>query len=216
MLDCLDESNRKEAVSPPTDNITIMSTDTHSQRPLGQLPEDAKAIAHQTSEAVRDAAKSASTIAKDVTNEVHDALGEVTNTAKDMAERAGNTLERAHQSAVLKAGDILETSRVYVRRNPLPAVLGAIAFGAVMGYAMVALGRKRTLRERYTHEPLTAAHEAILRALAPVSQRLREGYDSVRDGAGQAIDRVSSLGTGHTRDSLSQQIGRIGNKLKFW
>ena len=58
-----------------------------------------------------------------------------------------------------------------------------------------------------------ADFEAFLGALAPVAQRVHDGYDSARDGAGKMLDRVHG---GHAGSSISDQIGRIGNNLKFW
>jgi hypothetical protein len=76
--------------------------------------------------------------------------------------------------------------------------------------------RQPTFRERYVDEPLDAAHKAILAALAPVAHRLHEGYDSARDGAGRAMDRVHRFNPGRTVDSLSEQVARAGSNLKFW
>jgi hypothetical protein len=121
-----------------------------------------------------------------------------------------------YHSATLKAEDTLVTSREYVRRNPVPVVLGAIAFGVAIGYTLMMARRKPTFGERYADEPLVAVREAILGALAPVTQRVHKGYDSARDGAGKVMERVHHFGPGHTVESFSDRIGRIGNNLKFW
>lgn len=136
--------------------------------------------------------------------------------AKESANRATDTAKEMYQSATLKARDTLATSKEYVRRNPVPVVLGAIAFGAAIGCMLMMARRKPTFGERYADEPLVAVREAILGALAPVTQRVHEGYDSARDGAGKAMDRVHCFGTGLTGNSFSHRMGRIGNNLKFW
>ncbi len=43
--------------------------------------------------------------------------------------------------------------------------------------------RKPTFRERYTDAPLAAVRDAIMGALAPVTQRVHKGYDSELDDA---------------------------------
>jgi hypothetical protein len=85
-----------------------------------------------------------------------------------------------------------------------------------IGYMVMMIRRKSTFGERYADEPLVAVREAILGALAPVTQRVHKGYDSARDGAGKAMDRAYGFDSGRTVNSLSHQIGRIGNNLKFW
>ncbi len=139
-----------------------------------------------------------------------------TDAAKETANCATDTAKDLYQSAALKAKDTLATSKEYVRRNPVPVVLGAIAFGAAIGYMLMVARRKPTFGERYADEPLVAVREAILGALAPVTQRVHEGYESARDGAGRAMDRVHCFGTRRAGNSFSHRIGRIGNNLKFW
>ncbi len=89
-------------------------------------------------------------------------------------------------------------------------------FFADLGYLLIVPRRKPTFSERYADEPMAAVREVILEALAPVTQRVHKGYDSARDGAGEAMDRVHSVVSGRNGDSLSNQIGRIGSNLKFW
>ena len=112
--------------------------------------------------------------------------------------------------------DTLASSKEYVRQNPVLVVAGALAFGAAIGCMLMMARRQPTFRERYVDEPLDSAREAILAALAPAAQRLHEEYDSARDGAGKAMDRLHRFNPGRTVDSLSTQIGRVGNNLKFW
>ena len=182
-----------------------MNTEFHSKPPMNQLPEAAREIARQATEMAAESAHRASAAVKDVTGAVRDAASDVTGAAKDM-----------YQSAALKAEDTLATSKEYVRQKPLLVVVGAIAFGAAIGCMLMMARRQPAFRERCVDEPLDSAREAILAALAPVAQRLHEGYDSARDGAGKAIDRVHRFNPGRTVDSLAGQIGRVGNNLKFW
>lgn len=183
---------------------------------MNQLSEAAREIARRAADAARETAQKAGVVAKDLTGAVEHVAGDVADATRDVARRAADSARESYQSAVLKAGDTLATSKDYVRRNPVPVVLGAVAFGAALGYLLMMARRKPTFRERYADEPLVAVREAILGALAPVAQRVHEGYDSARDGAGKAIERVHGFGTGRPGDSVADQLGRIGNHLKFW
>jgi ElaB/YqjD/DUF883 family membrane-anchored ribosome-binding protein len=170
-----------------------MNTDMHLDPPMNQLPEAAREIPRRTADAARD-----------LTRDVENVVGEITNATKDAARCATDTVKEMYHSAAEKAGDTLATSKEYVRRNPVPVVLGAVAFGVTLGYLLMMARRRPTFGERYADEPLVAVREALLGALAPVAHSVHKRYDSARDGAGRAAD------------SLSHQIGRIGNNLKFW
>ncbi|KAB2638900.1 MAG: hypothetical protein DVB25_06775 [Verrucomicrobia bacterium] len=113
------------------------------------------------------------------------------------------------------AEDTLTNSKEYVHRNPVLVVAGALAFGAAIGCLLMMARQQPTTRQRYVDEPLDSAHKAIIAALVPVAQRLQEGYDSARDGAGKVMDRAHRFNPGRTIDSLSGQIGRGGSSLKF-
>lgn len=180
-----------------------------------ELPE-AKAILRRTVDAAKDTAKTSAAAVKDFAGVVEDVAVDITDATKDAAKRATDLAKDIYDSAALQAGNALTTSKEYVRRNPVPVVLGAIAFGAAVGCLLMTLRRKPTFWERYADEPMTAVREAILEALAPVTQRVHKGYDSARDKAEKVVDRVHSLGKSRHGDSLSDQIGRIGSNLKFW
>jgi len=168
-----------------------MNNDTDPESTISQIPEAARNIA-------REAAEKAGFTIDDLT---------------DATKRAGDTAKELYHTAAVKAGDTLACSKEYVRRNPVPVFLGAIAVGAALGYMLITARRKPTFGERYADEPMAAVREAILGALAPVRNRVHSGYDSALDGAGKAMERMHRFGSG---DSLSHRIGRIGNNLKFW
>jgi len=182
-----------------------MSTDIHSEPPMNQLSEAAREAARRAGDAANKAVEDASATAKDVTDDAKDAARHATDKAREMC-----------RSAALKAEETLETSKEFVRRNPVPVVLGAIAFGAAIGYLLVMARRKPTFSERYVDEPLVAVRDAIRGAVAPVTKRVHKGYDWARDGAGKAMDRLPGFGAGRNGDSLSHKIGHIGSNLKFW
>ena len=120
------------------------------------------------------------------------------------------------QSISAKADESLNRTREYVKQNPVPVLLGAVALGAALGYLMLTRREEPTFRERYVDEPLHSAREALYAALAPVAQRLHEEYSSARDGAGRALDKVPYFHSSRASDSWSDQIRRVNSNLKFW
>ncbi len=193
-----------------------MNTGIHSEPPMSQLPESASENARRAADAGKEAAERASIAAKEATHAVDDVAGDVTHGTKDAVKRAADTAKDMYQSASVKAGDALENSKVFVRRNPVPAVLGALAFGTMIGCMLMWPRRRPTFGERYEDEPLAAVRDAIMDALTPVAKRVHRGYDSARDGAGKVLGRVDNFRSGCNGHSFSDQIGRIGNNLKFW
>jgi ElaB/YqjD/DUF883 family membrane-anchored ribosome-binding protein len=126
--------------------------------------------------------------------------------ATDSVRHAGNVVE-----------DTLTRTGGYVRQHPLPAVLGSLAFGAALGYLIVtSLRPKPSFRERLAKDPVHTIRDAVLLALAPATQRLHQGYDSVRDLAGQATDTVQDYLSSHPEKALANQCRSLGNRLKFW
>ncbi len=171
-----------------------MNNHSHPESVMSQIPE-----------AVRNLAIEAAERTDFTTDELTDA-----------AKRAGDTAKEYGQTALVKAEEALAISKEYVRRNPVPVFLGAIAVGAALGYMVMMTRRKPTFGERYADEPMAAVREALLGAFAPVAQRVHGGYDSALIGAGKAMDRMHHFGSGRSRNSLSHRFGRIGSNLKFW
>jgi len=182
-----------------------VNTDIHTPLSADQVAEAARDSARRTADAARETARKATVVAKDAAA-----------AAKDAALGISDKAEEMYHSAAVKAEATLEISKDYVRRNPVPVVLGAIAFGAALGYMLMSARRKPTFGERYADEPLATVRDAFLGALVPVTQRVHEGYDFARNGAGKAIDSVHRFGSGPAGHSFSDHIGRIGNNLKFW
>jgi ElaB/YqjD/DUF883 family membrane-anchored ribosome-binding protein len=189
-----------------------MNTIIQSERPMSHLPE----IARSAAESARETFDRFADDAKKFTGVAVEAARDAVDSGEDAVKHASDTAREAYRSAARKTGDSLETSEDYVRRHPVPVVLGAVVLGAALGYLLVTARRKPTFGERYADEPIFAARDAILGALAPVTRHIRNGYDSALDGAGETLDRVHRFNPGHAAHSFSDHIGRIGENLKFW
>lgn len=158
---------------------------------------------------IKEISNDAIVLAEDISEDAIDAT-------KDKLHRAGESVKELYHSATVKADETLQASREYVRRNPVPVVLGAIALGAAFGYVLQHALRKQTFSERYADEPMGAMREALMSALSPVTHRVHDGYDMVRDGAESAMKRMQRIGKGHVGNSFSDRVCRMGNNLKFW
>jgi ElaB/YqjD/DUF883 family membrane-anchored ribosome-binding protein len=191
--------------------MNTVNTDKHPEPPQSQFPEDGDEFARRA-----DVAAAATAAGHELAGVIRNAGDNVTCATRDAAKRAADTAKEVYHSAALKAEDTLATSKEYVRQNPVPVVLGAIAFGAALGYLIVMARRKPSFGERYADEPFAAVREAVLGAIAPVTHRVHQGYDSAREGANKAVDRIHHFGASCSGDSLSHRMGRIGNNLKFW
>lgn len=191
--------------NPFTKIITTVNTDTRLDQSTTRFPEAAQEAVRQGRDAAREAAE-----------KTHVSAKEVTDAAKEAAKRATDKAKHIYQLSAVKAEETLAISKEYVRRNPVPVFFGAIAVGAALGYMVMMTRRKPTFGERYAEEPMIAVRDAILSALAPVTQRVHSGYDSALDGAGKAMDRIHRFSSGRVSHSFSDRIGRIGENLKFW
>jgi len=178
-----------------------MNTDIQLDPPIAQLPEAFKNNIQKLSSKLEEGVESTRGYAQH---------------AVEAAHRATDTAREVCHSASLKAGDTLETSKEYARRNPATVVLGALALGAALSYILVKASRKPSFAERFADQPLDSVREAILTALAPVSLRVHDGYDSARDGMGKALDQARHFSPGCSADSLSHRLSRAGSNLKFW
>jgi ElaB/YqjD/DUF883 family membrane-anchored ribosome-binding protein len=183
---------------------------------MNQLPEAAGKLSGMAADGIRQTTQRATVIANDAAGEVEDLAGDFAGATRDAAHRVTDKVKNLYQSAELKAGDTLAASKEYVRRNPVPVVLGAIGIGAAIGYMIIIARRKPAFSEQYVEEPLAVVREALLSALAPVSHHVHEGYESARNGMGKTMDRVHRFKPVRTFDSLSEQIARVGGNLKFW
>lgn len=177
--------------NPFTKLINTVNPNIHLDQATTRFPEAAQEAVRQGGETARDAAEK----------------------AKEAAMRASDSVKHIYQLSAVKAEETLAISKEYVRRNPVPVFLGAVAIGAAFGYLLMTSRRKPTFGERYAEEPMVAVRDAILGALSPVTQRVHSGYDSALDGAGKAMHRLSS---GRTAHSFSDRVSRIGENLKFW
>ena len=136
---------------------------------------------------------------------------------REAANHVSDSARNACQTMTATVEDTVARSKEYARQNPVPVILGALAFGAALGYMIMMTRREEpTFRERFAGDPVNTAREAIYAALAPVARRIHDEFDSARDGAGAALDKLHSFHPSRAADSWSGQLRRVGSNLKFW
>jgi len=182
-----------------------MSKDNPVESPAKQLPEAAKDVAQALLAKADEGVEHTRALA----HQTIEATGVATHRATAKAREVVET-------ASAKAGEALNCSKECVRRNPVSVVLGAVVFGAAIGFVVMSARRKPSFSERYVEDPLLSVRDALLTALSPVTQRMHEGYDAACDGVGRAMDRVHHYRPGRSCSSVSGRLSRVGNKLKFW
>ena len=90
-----------------------------------------------------------------------------------------------------RAGEILRDTDHYVRENPVPVILGAVAVGFIVGLAV------RSLEHERKAAPIQDALDDLRTLLLPIAKRGRKAYahatDAMRDAAEQAAGRVRDI-----------------------
>ncbi len=170
----------------------------------------------EAADAAKDAVKMATETAKDAAGLIEDMAGHATDATKNAAKCCAGKAKDLYHTAAVKTEHAVAVSKGCVRRNPVAFVLGSVAFGAAISSVVMIALRKPSFAERYGDEPLGALRDAILGALAPVTHRVHQGYDTARDGAGKAMARMNGFGSKRSCDSIADRISRMGNNLKFW
>lgn len=95
-------------------------------------------------------------------------LESISNTAGQLGEslqRGSEPIRQASQEAGQairsEAEHLLACASDRIRQNPVPIVVGALAFGVAIGYLIVAGRHTPTFQERYVNEPLDQAADTI-------------------------------------------------------
>jgi hypothetical protein len=91
------------------------------------------------------------------------------------------------QAVTERAEEYLHETGRYVRENPVPLLLGAVAVGFLLGLAARQLERERK------HEPIHDALDEIRTFLKPLARRARDAAGHSAGIVREAADRVRHL-----------------------
>ncbi len=83
----------------------------------------------------------------------------------EILDRTGKPIRQASidasQAICAETKHVLELASEQIRKNPVPIVVAAVAFGVAIGYLIVSGRHTDTFQERYVDEPLSQATDAI-------------------------------------------------------
>lgn len=103
--------------------------------------------------------------------------------------------------------DLFRQTENYVRANPIPALLGAVAVGFAIGLI------SRSLETTREPEPIRDALNEIRAMLKPIAKKTRKAYaessDAVRDAVEQAVERAKDLDVDRYADPVSSWWKRL-------
>lgn len=100
--------------------------------------------------------------------------------------------------------DIVRETEVYIRQNPVPALLGAVAVGILIG--MVA----RSLEREREPEPIHDVVNELRSMLKPLAKKTRKGWAASSEAVQDAVHEV----VGRARDLDVEQY--VDPVAKWW
>jgi hypothetical protein len=131
----------------PTENeIKPMNNDTQIKQATNQIP-DASKDAVAAAKNAYDSISQKVDLGLDRTQQYAQHAMDAT---KDVAHRASDATKEIYQTASVRAGDTLVSTKEYARDHPLPVVLGAFITGIAIGCMIgVAQREEPTFRSRF-------------------------------------------------------------------
>lgn len=102
-----------------------------------------------------------------------------------------------------------------VRKNPLPTVLGALAFGAAVGYLVFSSRGTPSIGDRLVRES-RSARSRLAEAPGFLSSLFHDGAEAASRQASRASSFVHDLPAEEVLHSISSKLDRISKRLKFW
>ncbi|MEP6685432.1 MAG: hypothetical protein ABJB22_01535 [Verrucomicrobiota bacterium] len=122
--------------------------------------------------------------------QVSSAPGRVRQTARRVGSAAGDSWEQTKE----KAGQARERTELFLRENPVPTVLGALALGIALGLA-IRYASSSSEKEVEVRTPLGNVNWSILSLpfLWPFFKTVRAKYEDSAEAVKEGIDRVKDL-----------------------
>jgi ElaB/YqjD/DUF883 family membrane-anchored ribosome-binding protein len=122
--------------------------------------------------------------------QISSAQGRVRRTARRVGSAAGDTWEQTKE----KAGQARERTELFLRENPVPTVLGALAIGVALGLA-IRFASSSSEKEVEVKTPLGSVNWSILSLpfLWPLFKTVRAKYEDSAEVVKEGIDRVKDM-----------------------
>jgi ElaB/YqjD/DUF883 family membrane-anchored ribosome-binding protein len=122
--------------------------------------------------------------------EISSGQGRVRRTARRVGSAAGDTWEQTKE----KAGQARERTELFLRENPVPTVLGALAIGVALGLA-IRYASSSSEKEVEVKTPLGNINWSVLSLpfLWPLFKTVRAKYEDSAEVVKEGIDRVKDM-----------------------
>jgi ElaB/YqjD/DUF883 family membrane-anchored ribosome-binding protein len=110
-----------------------------------------------------------------------------------------------------EAGRTLRQAGTYVRENPVPTILGALAVGFAIGLIVRSLEHEK--RSDQFRDKLEDAEDYLRAVLLPLAKKSKRAYaksaDAVRDAVESAVERAREIDVDDYTDPVVNWWGRI-------
>ena len=122
--------------------------------------------------------------------ETSSARTRVRRTARRVGNAAGDTWEQTKE----RAGQARERTELFLRENPVPTVLGALAIGVALGLA-IRYASSSSEKEVEVRTPLGNVNWSVLSLpfLWPLFKTVRAKYEDSAEVVKEGIDRVKDI-----------------------
>jgi ElaB/YqjD/DUF883 family membrane-anchored ribosome-binding protein len=122
--------------------------------------------------------------------QISSAQGRVRRTARRVGSAAGDTWDQTKE----KAGQARERTELFLRENPVPTVLGALAIGLALGLA-IRYASSSSEKEVELKTPLGNVNWSVLSLpfLWPFFKTMRAKYEDSSEAVKEGIDRVKDI-----------------------
>ena len=134
------------------------------------------------------------------------AAGRLRHAAGKVSSAAGEAWEQTRQ----RAGTARERTEFFLRENPIPTVIGALALGVAIGLA-IRYASSSAERESESKSPLENVDLSFLSLpfLWPVFKSMRRRYDDSADAVREGVDRLKKV-------KVERYVKPLRKKWKTW
>ena len=133
----------------------------------------------------------------------------------DYQESTQEVIDKVKTIASERCHNACDRTKKMIRENPVPTVLGALVFGAAIGYLVLSRREETSLYDRLIHDS-ASARRRLAAAPGRLSSIFHDGLDAASRRASRASDYIHDLPTDEVVDSVSSSLNRLANRLKFW
>ena len=113
-----------------------------------------------------------------------------------------------------EAGRTLRQAGSYVRENPVPTIIGAVAFGFAIGLIVRSIESEK--RSDHLRDTLEDAEDYLRSVLVPLVKKSKRTYsksaEAVRDAVADAVDRARDIDVDDYTDPVANWWGRLWKK----